>query len=179
MHIPAVGPSRVHAVTALVLLAINGHAYRHNKQDTAQSQNNSSNGSRGSRLRHAVTLLFAANPLRTHREWTGVLERASPEPVVARPASPKVGALVRCLHRDFGSTSGRSVSISFGQSPFSLCNTHALGFLDSALLTASLLVNHTCMPACCTTQSTDTLVLHSLLPKQNWYQLALCPCKGQ
>lgn len=119
-----------------------------------------------------MTLLFAANPLRTHREWTGVLEQASPEPVVARPASPKVGALVRCLHRDFGSTSGRLVSISFGQSPFSLCNTHALGFLGSALLTASLLVNHTCMPACCITQSTDILWSYThFFPNKSGFKL--------
>ena len=77
---------------------------RNDKQSAAQAHGNAH---RGSRFRHAVSLMFAANPLRTHREWTGVLERASPEPVVARPATPKVCAFVRCLHRDFGSTSGR------------------------------------------------------------------------
>lgn len=66
--------------------------------------------SRMSTLWHVTSLLFAANPVRSHREWAGVIDRINmPEPSAPQSASPRVGAIIRCLHRDFHSpnTHGR------------------------------------------------------------------------
>ena len=60
------------------------------------------NASRIGKLWHVASLSFAANPVRAHREWAGVIDRVNlPEPEVPQTASPGVGAIIRCLHRDF------------------------------------------------------------------------------
>lgn len=64
---------------------------------------------------HIASLSFAANPVRLHREWTGAIDRAA-LPVPSAPqatASSQVGAIIRCLHRDFNSPSnhGRFVRL--------------------------------------------------------------------
>lgn len=60
------------------------------------------NASRIGKLWHVASLSFAANPVRAHREWAGVIDRVNlPELEVPQTASPGVGAIIRCLHRDF------------------------------------------------------------------------------
>ncbi|KAA6424207.1 MAG: hypothetical protein FRX49_06166 [Trebouxia sp. A1-2] len=58
---------------------------------------------------HVASLSFAANPVRSHREWAGVIDRITlPEPAAPKgSASPRVGALIQCLHRDFTSPNGQ------------------------------------------------------------------------
>ena len=60
-------------------------------------------------LWHVASLSFAANPVRSHREWAGVIDCITlPEPAAPQgSASPRVGALIRCLHRDFTSPNGQ------------------------------------------------------------------------
>lgn len=65
------------------------------------------NTTRVGKLWHVASLLFAANPVRSHREWAGVIDRVNlPEPEVPQTASPGVGAIIRCLHRDFNPSNG-------------------------------------------------------------------------
>ena len=63
------------------------------------------NTSRMSTLWHLVSLSFAADPMRSHREWAGVIDRL-PETAHTQAAAPRVGAIIRCLHRDLTSPNG-------------------------------------------------------------------------
>ena len=59
------------------------------------------------KLWHVASLSFAANPVRSHREWAGVIDLVNlPEIEVPQTASPGVGAIIRCLHRDFNPSNG-------------------------------------------------------------------------
>ncbi|KAL3143449.1 hypothetical protein ABBQ38_002265 [Trebouxia sp. C0009 RCD-2024] len=82
-------------------------AVQENCRRTPNSRSCPNNTTRMGKLWHAASLSFAANPVRSHREWAGVIDRVNlPEPEVPQSAAPGVGALVRCLHRDFHPSNG-------------------------------------------------------------------------
>lgn len=83
--------------------------YRPTRRNTPSTRSCPGSSTRMGTLWHVASLSFAANPVRSHREWAGVIDRITlPEPTAPQgSASPRVGALIRCLHRDFTSPNGQ------------------------------------------------------------------------
>ncbi|KAL0039710.1 hypothetical protein WJX77_005832 [Trebouxia sp. C0004] len=79
------------------------------RRNTPSTRSCPGSSTRMGTLWHVASLSFAANPVRSHREWAGVIDRITlPEPAAPQgSASPRVGALIRCLHRDFTSPNGQ------------------------------------------------------------------------
>ena len=87
----------------------NSVQHRPTRRNTPSTRSCPGSSTRMGTLWHVASLSFAANPVRSHREWAGVIDRITlPEPAAPQgSASPRVGALIRCLHRDFTSPNGQ------------------------------------------------------------------------
>lgn len=102
--------------------------YRPTRRNTPGTRSCPGSSTRMGMFWHVASLSFAANPVRSHREWAGVIDRITlPEPAAPKgSASPRVGALIQCLHRDFTSPNGqgRYALLSFDKynlNPSPLC----------------------------------------------------------